>query len=349
LRWGTPDTNGPSYFNAFSPSRVTFVNPLGYVGKAVSSYTNISSGPTLYSPNTEVKEAWNNGWTGAGKNILLVDGYTGAGTDFRHGVTTMMITDLIAIGSNKYALDYGNSGTSPTGTLLNIDGNAVTTATSMHVVNASFGTVYGSNGKNPSLSADRSFMFTATANSRATWTNVFNGTTSIANLNISDAVITKAAGNDSTDSQYEHHVASFAADSIILPRLLIVGATTGDGTTSSKTTLASYSNKAGSNTTISDRFLVANGKSPYDTGDVGINGYTASAGEGTSYAAPRVAGYAAILRHKFSNLNGEKSASILLDTARYDTLTCHPNCDSTIYGKGEASLSRALAPVGRLR
>ncbi len=296
-----------------------------------------------------MKDAWSNGWTGLGKNILLVDGYTGSGTDFHHGVTTMMITDLIAIGSNKYALDSGNSGTSPTGTLRNIDGNVVASSTSMHVVNASFGTVYGGNGKDPSLSADRSFMFSATANSRATWTNVFNGTTSVANLNVSDAVIVKAAGNDSTDSQYEYHVASYAADSNILPRLLVVGATVGDGTSSSKTSLATYSNKAGSNTTISDRFLVANGKSPYDTGDVGINGYTASYGEGTSYAAPRVAGYAAILRHKFSNLNAEKSASILLDTARYDTLTCHPNCDPAIYGKGEASLSRALAPVGRLR
>jgi hypothetical protein len=42
----------------------------------------------------------------------------------------------------------------------------------------------------------------------------------------------------------------------------------------------------------------------------------------------------------------------MLDTARYDTLSCYytvTGCDKTIYGKGEASLSRALAPVGKLR
>ena len=73
---------------------------------------------------------------------------------------------------------------------------------------------------------------------------------------------------------------------------------------------------------------------------------------GTSYAAPRVAGMVAIVRSKFPNLNASQTASIMLDTARYDTLTCFKTplgCDPNIYGKGEASLSRALAPVGKLR
>jgi hypothetical protein len=103
--------------------------------------------------------------------------------------------------------------------------------------------------------------------------------------------------------------------------------------------IASYSNKAGA---YSDIFLVADGRGLFDSTS---NSYV----EGTSFAAPRVAGYAAILRHKFPNLNAEKSVSIMLDTARYDTLGCFPNCDPNLYGKGEASLSRALAPVGRLR
>ena len=103
--------------------------------------------------------------------------------------------------------------------------------------------------------------------------------------------------------------------------------------------IASYSNQAGA---YSDRFLVADGRGIYDST---IGAYV----QGTSFAAPRVAGYAAILRQKFPNLNAEKSSSILLDTARYDTLSCNPNCPSNIYGMGEASLSRALAPVGRLR
>ena len=77
-----------------------------------------------------------------------------------------------------------------------------------------------------------------------------------------------------------------------------------------------------------------------------------SQSDGTSFAAPRIAGYVAIVRSKFPNLNASQTASIMLDTARYDTLACSKSaqgCDKAIYGKGEASLSRALAPVGKLR
>jgi hypothetical protein len=52
---------------------------------------------------------------------------------------------------------------------------------------------------------------------------------------------------------------------------------------------------------------------------------------------------------KFPNLSAASTSNIILDTARTDTLSCHPSCSSAIYGKGEASLSRALAPVGSLR
>jgi subtilisin family serine protease len=125
--------------------------------------------------------------------------------------------------------------------------------------------------------------------------------------------------------------------------------------------LASYSNYAGTDPDVQNRFLVASGNTPFASGWVAVNGVPISGttvdpdtggtlgNSGTSYAAPRVAGFVAILRSKFPNLNAEKSASIMLDTARYDTLSCNPNCNPAIYGKGEASLSRALAPVGRLR
>ena len=83
-----------------------------------------------------------------------------------------------------------------------------------------------------------------------------------------------------------------------------------------------------------------------------INGVVTDLYQGTSFAAPRVAGYVAMLRSKFPNLNATQSASIMLDTASYDTLRCHQQtggCDPKIYGRGEANLSRALAPVGRIR
>jgi hypothetical protein len=354
LRWGTPDKSGPSYASSFSPSRVTFLSPLAYMGIPVSSYTNTLSGPTLNSPSLEVRTAWGDGWTGKGVNILLVDGYTGTGTAYEHGVTTMMITDLIAIGATKFGVDSAWDSVTllPTGVVkAGSSGAAIATLTNMGVVNASFGFNYWANTLDPNLAADvtAAFGLVALAGGATTWQHIFNGASFYPLANVADAVIVKSAGNDTTSAANEPFVFAYANDIVINPRLLVVGATLADGTALAKTSIAAYSNTAGTNATIANRFLVANGVSPYSTGDVGINGFTVAAGAGTSYAAPRVAGYVAILRQKFSNLDAVHSASILLDTARYDTLSCHPNCDPTIYGKGEASLSRALAPVGYLR
>jgi subtilisin family serine protease len=163
------------------------------------------------------------------------------------------------------------------------------------------------------------------------------------------AVIAKSAGNDSIDAQYEPLNFWLSQDSGILSRLLIVGALTGIGTTSDPVSLASYSNTAGINTTIQERFLVESGVSPFGSVADAYNGVALTSGNGTSYAAPRVAAYAAIVHQKFPNLTAPNTADILLATARYDTLTCYPNCDKSVYGQGEASLSRALAPVGYLR
>ena len=140
-------------------------------------------------------------------------------------------------------------------------------------------------------------------------------------------------------------------------RLLIVGALTGIGTTAAPVTIATYSNTAGTDSVVQSRFLTESGKSPFAANTDAYNGAVLqsasndgnSGNVGTSYAAPRVAGYAAIVRQKFPNLTGANTADILLAAARYDTLTCYPNCDKAIYGQGEASLSRALAPVGYLR
>jgi len=189
----------------------------------------------------------------------------------------------------------------------------------------------------------------------------YTGVSGWNNFNYQTAVIVKSAGNDNVPADYDAFGYTLAKNTSINPRLLIVGATDGAGSTGSPTSLASYSNYAGNDADVQSRFLVASGGTPFASGWVAVNGVPISgttidpntgetlSGAGTSYAAPRVAGYVAILRSKFPNLNAEKSASIMLDTARYDTLSCNPNCNPAIYGKGEASLSRALAPVGRLR
>ena len=69
-------------------------------------------------------------------------------------------------------------------------------------------------------------------------------------------------------------------------------------------------------------------------------------------AAARVAGYAALVRDKFTNLSAAQAASILLNTATYDGLKCATTttgCSPAIYGRGRVNISAAISPAGRLR
>jgi len=146
-----------------------------------------------------------------------------------------------------------------------------------------------------------------------------------------------------------------ASDTSILPRLLIVGAldrigsATG-GSGAGTATIASGSNRAGSDTTLQSRFLVEAGIPSYNSGGLVMDGNVIGVSPANpSLAAARVGAYVSLVRQKYPNLTAANTADILLATARYDTLSCYPNCDKSVYGQGEASLSRALAPVGYLR
>ena len=65
---------------------------------------------------------------------------------------------------------------------------------------------------------------------------------------------------------------------------------------------------------------------------------------GTSQSAPRVAGVAALMRHRWPSLNGSQLKQLLLQTA--EDLGA-PGPDAT-YGHGRLSLDNALSPVGSL-
>jgi subtilisin family serine protease len=91
-----------------------------------------------------------------------------------------------------------------------------------------------------------------------------------------------------------------------------------------------YSNFAGSDATVQKNFLV-----------VGVEGSKTGL-YGTSFAAPVITGYAAILGGKFTTATPTQVANQLLVTARQDTLADY---SAAKYGRGEASLTRALAPV----
>ncbi|RWL79993.1 MAG: peptidase S8 and S53 subtilisin kexin sedolisin [Mesorhizobium sp.] len=146
------------------------------------------------------------------------------------------------------------------------------------------------------------------------------------------AIVSKAAGNDAvavggvTGGQQDYLDLALIGK----PTAIFVGALSTNGTTTNKAQLARYSNYAGSNAAVQSHFLV-----------VGVEGDKTGL-YGTSFAAPIISGYAAIIGSKFTKATPVQITNDLLNTARTDTLA---NYDPSIYGKGEASLSRALAPV----
>lgn len=148
----------------------------------------------------------------------------------------------------------------------------------------------------------------------------------------SRAVVVKAAGNEAVrigavDAYGE--VDYLNVDLIGAESAIFVGALTRNGRKSSKARLASYSNFAGNNKTVQGQFLV-----------VGVDESRMKMA-GTSFGAPIVAGYAAILGSKFKTATPDQIVDQLLSTARKDTIASYR---ASIHGRGEASLSRALAP-----
>lgn len=148
----------------------------------------------------------------------------------------------------------------------------------------------------------------------------------------SQAVVVKAAGNESVrigGVDAYGYIDYLNVDLIGADSAIFVGSLTRNGTKSSKASLASYSNRAGRNVTVQSQFLV-----------VGVNEKQMKMA-GTSFAAPIVSGYAAILGSKFKTATADEIVDQLLSTARTDTIA---NYSASVHGRGEASLSRALAP-----
>lgn len=115
---------------------------------------------------------------------------------------------------------------------------------------------------------------------------------------------------------------------------IVVGALEGSGTSEN---MATYSTRAG---ILADRFILA----------PGVTGFFTDM-RGTSFAAPRVAGVAAILKQKYPSLTAAQIADVILLSADKD-INNDGAADFTgvspFFGHGKLSLTRALALAGAL-
>ena len=264
-----------------------------------------------------VEQAHLDGWTGKGKTITVLDGAFSAGG---HGRLVSDIAHNIAPGASRN--EFG------TEAVINTADNLATMASD--VITTSIGVAPSSLAASPSVDAiltdfvrdlESSNAVITVAAQHSNWTGTRSdspgktgrgGFTTCPN----NATMTVANCNTWTYKGLDSSNVIYA------------------GEVDSSNNIPSWSNQAGE--THKNQFIVTS--SDYIT--------TASDGgtHGNSFAAPRVAGTAALVRHKFPNLSGAQTATTILHTA--DDLGV-AGVDA-VYGHGKLNVGKALAPVGNL-
>ena len=327
-------------------------------------------------PPRDVRQAWRDGWTGDGVNILIVDAFEApralcCANNGISGYTAFMSARQIAPDATYYTTESGvglpeyRQRLTYTGIVYDATRTRIDSAsTKFHVVNHNPGLI--SSEMSPTRGAP-----TQEELDRAARHPAFRDLLSSNQIHdTADAVITKAAGNEGVDAGYFADNVALAMHQDTAPRTLIVGGLENAGN-ARIARIADNSNHAGDNVEIQSRFLVEDHFGPYRGTtylcDAAVPAATDCrnrqrlegvyfAARGTSIAAPRVAGFAALVRDKFPNLSGAHTANILLETATTMGLACHtgaarksPSCARNIYGQGRVDIGAALAPIGTLR
>jgi len=272
------------------------------------------------------------GWTGEGATVRVVDWFSGSfdeyidiGTgyelEFTHGANTGSIVGAVAPGATIIESEIDDY-------FKNIKAYY---DTDTDVVNASFGWHITDSSSQVQGMIDAAGFVNgyleplAAANPNAVIVEAAGNNGGINALSINYACGT--AGDRNTADTCTDIMYSLDSDYYsYLDRTIYVGSYDSVGGT-----LTNYSVSAGDN--AKDYFIVADGNSILDTG------------EGTSYAAPRVAGVVALTVQKFPNLTAPERTLLVLYTA--DDLGV-AGVDA-VYGHGLLNASAALNPIGLLQ
>lgn len=281
---------------------------------------NTGTSLPIASRDTNATAQWDEGWTGKGVKIGVIDDFSENDTIDSHGDKVSLVVNSVAPEANMLTRHSNLISTDVEAGWANMSANGY------HIVNNSFGRARVSH-INQQVDANFDSDVTSWVNNRFKITG--------AGTYDEDMLFVFAAGN-SGDYCPDRRIQACtfraavlhgqrAAGETDVEAYIWVGSLTDDGTG-----LTDYSHSAGD---MMNDFIVAHD-------DVLAKGD----GAGTSYAAPRVAGAAAIVRHKFPLLNGMQLKELLLHTAE-DMGAEGPD---VVFGRGKLDLQNTLSPQGML-
>ncbi|CAI8216945.1 MAG: Serotype-specific antigen 1 [Alphaproteobacteria bacterium] len=297
--------------------------------------------PSIATTDTKAADAWKQGWTGKGVKVAIVDDYRAKSRSVAHGVSTRGVVAQIAPEATFVAiqLDLPNSRDD-----LLVKAYSDAERNGAHIVNSSFSINPLKNGD--IITRERVRREVERELATASFQKAMLPAASPASFN-ANMLFIYSAGNHAekcflpgaTPSDFFHFDKSLSGCSIEGKALLKLRETEKDAgdraifvgaLDDNTTTLARYSLSAGA---LKNDFIVAHD-------DI----YRAHDGRGTSFAAPRVAGAAALVRHKFPSLNGPNLKQVMLRSA--DDLG--EKGPDEIYGHGKLNVLSALSPIDGL-
>ena len=307
---------------ANDPARsLEYTSPGGtYYTSLQNANTSLNAGGDMVATDdTNARAAWRSGWTGKNVKVGIADDFNSNGHIDTHGDWVSIILASVSPEANLHFIDM--LGTSRAATadqaLQYFEDNGY------HIINASWGV-----SRFDQSTGQEDLNFDAYVTSLV---QSFDQDAE----NAKQALIIYAAGNSG------YYCASKRSEYCTLEQAEIkalrdAGKTAGEKTifvgalADGSDTIANYSIIAGD---LKHDFIVAHD-------DV----VTSGDGAGTSFAAPRVTGAAALVRHKFPNLTASQLKQVLLQTA---TDLGAEGVDE-IYGYGKLSLQGALSPIGNV-
>lgn len=315
---GTPSTRSAAVSSLFLGDKSSLA--FGSHASLIAAHEALNTGDVpIASTDTGATSQWDDGWTGKGVKVAVLDLFDwDDGMIDDHGEKVSLVVNSVA---PEATLNMRNS------TLYTDDINAAWVAFNADeyfIVNNSFGRArYNHNTGEENTNFDAEVASAISSGYQITGSATYD----------EDMLFIFAAGNSGNycpDKRIQ--ACTFGAAVLYQQRqngdedkdaVMWVGSLNDAGTA-----LAGYSHSAGD---MANDFMVAHD-------DVLSPGDAA----GTSFAAPRVAGAAALVRQKFPLLDGQELKSLLLNTAT-DMGAAGPD---PIYGKGKLDLSNALSPQG---